>query len=120
MGTTGYEGVQGVTGISGVSSEYEVGDGGATYTINWTNGASQAIILNDNLTLTLTNPFVGGAYILRLVQTTGGQTVTWPSSVIWPGGATPVLSTGAGLTDMVSLYFDGTYYYGTYALGYPT
>ena len=36
---------------------------------------------------------------LILTQGTGGQTVTWPTSIVWVSGSEPVLSTGAGKRD---------------------
>jgi hypothetical protein len=117
QGTTG-AGPQGATGLSGVSSEYQVGPSGAAYTVNWANGASQYLLLNANVMLTLANGFAGGAYILRLQQDLGSNTATWPANVLWPGGVAPTLSTNASYIDLISLYCDGTNYYGTYAVGY--
>jgi hypothetical protein len=37
---------------------------------------------------------------------------------LWAGGATPVLSTTANKTDIVSLIFDGTTYYATIVKGF--
>jgi hypothetical protein len=57
-----------------------------------------------------------------LVQGTGGGfTATWPTSgvsVKWVGGTAPVLSTAAGAIDIVSFYYNGTNYYGSYGIGF--
>jgi hypothetical protein len=41
----------------------------------------------------------------------GGDTVTW-SSVKWPGGIAPVMSSGASAVDIYSFKLDGTNVYG--------
>ena len=118
-GTTGVQGTQGITGISGVSSEFNAGNSGVALTISWLNGSSQRVTLNANAAFTLTNPTSGGAYVLRLVQdAVGNKTVTWPVSVKWPGNTAPTLSTVASRIDIISLYYDGASYYGSFAIGY--
>lgn len=76
------------------------------------------ITLNINTTITL-NSFRVGVFVFKITQGTGGsKVITWPVSVKWPGNIPPVLSTTAGKIDIITLVFDGTNYYGTYALNY--
>lgn len=118
-GVLGNTGIQGVTGISGVSNEFDNGASGSSLNIDFLNGASQRVLLDANVTLTLSNPFSGGAYVLRLEQDgVGGHTVTWPLNVLWPGGVAPTLSTAPNAIDLISLYYDGTDFYGSFSLGY--
>jgi hypothetical protein len=57
--------------------------------------------------------------VFKITQGTGGsKVITWPVSVKWPGNIPPVLSTTAGKIDIITLVFDGSNYYGTYALNY--
>jgi hypothetical protein len=89
-------------------------------TIDLSAAAAQSITLSSNTTLTLSNPQVGGAYVLRIVQGSSSYTVAWPASVLWSGGTTPVITTTNAYTDVVNLYWDGTFYYGTISQNYAT
>lgn len=42
----------------------------------------------------------------------GGRTVIWPSTVRWPGGVAPTLTTAPNSVDIVALAWDGNDYYG--------
>ena len=74
----------------------------------------------ENITsLDLVNPIAGGNYSLKLVQGgSGGYTITWPASVKWANGTSPILSTGVGDIDIVTLLNDGTNYYGAAAFDF--
>jgi hypothetical protein len=100
-------------------NEYNAGNSSTALTLNLRNGNAQKIVLTGNCTFTFSNPSVGYPYVLRLVQDgTGSRTVTWPANVKWPGGTAPTLTTTASATDLVNIYYDGTNYYGSSALGY--
>lgn len=87
----------------------------ATHTIDWNNGPAQSIQLHQSVTLVLNNPSSGQAYVLRILQDTSFRGVTWPASVKWAGGIAPVITQVVSAIDMISLYYDGTSYWGTYA-----
>lgn len=102
-------------------SEYSNGSqSGPSYTIDWNNGQKQTITLAGNITtLTLTAPAGVGNFLLRIVQdATGSRTITWPSSVKWPGGTAPTLSSGPNQEDIVTFYYNGTNYYGVASLNF--
>ena len=88
-------------------------------TVNFNSGNFVQISLISNITsLTLSNA-VAGIYIFELTQdSTGNRIITWPASFKWPGNVPPVLSTAAGKIDIITLVFDGSNYYGSYALNY--
>jgi len=94
----------------------------ANFTINWSTGAVQRVVLNaaGPLVITLSNPVDGGAYALRITQGATPGTVTWPASVKWPGGTPPTLSNVTGKIDVINLlYFSDTgHYYATHALDF--
>jgi len=101
--------------------EHDNGNSGATDTIDWSNGQKQKSTLTGNVTYTFTDPNGPGNFTLRLIQdATGSRTVTWPATVKWPGGIAPVLSVSANAEDIVTLYFNGTTYYGDYGTNYET
>lgn len=89
----------------------------ATTTIDLTKDIFN-ITLSINTTITL-NSFRVGVFVFKITQGTGGsKVITWPASVKWPGNIPPVLSTAAGKIDIITLVYDGSDYYGTYALNY--
>ena len=90
------------------------GDG--TTTVDWRHGNKFNFQFGAfNETFTFTDPDEPCNLILKLTQdSVGSRTVTWPASVKWPGGVAPTLTTTATTgVDIISLYFDGTNYYGS-------
>jgi hypothetical protein len=101
------------------NAEFDNGNESGTFLLVWTSGQKQkATLTGDITTLTITDPVGPCNLTLKLVQdATGGRSVTWPASVLWPGGTGPTLS-GASATDLVSFYFDGTNYHAQAALDF--
>lgn len=68
------------------------------------------VTLTANCALTFPAAGAGKSFSLELVQDgTGSRTVTWPGSVKWDGGATPILSTAANAVDTLwFICFDGS------------
>jgi hypothetical protein len=91
---------------------------GSTGTIDWNNGNTQMITLEDNVpALVLNNAIEGGNYQLILIQGgAGGWTITWPAGVLWSAAAFPTLSIPPASRDIISLTYAGGDYYATYAL----
>ena len=99
----------------GYIDRFDNGNSTANMTIDFNNGNTHACVLTGapNCTITLSNPKAGAFYTLEIKQGAGGsKTITWPASVKWSGGTAPTLSTTAGRTDIVSLYYNGTNYVG--------
>jgi hypothetical protein len=91
---------------------------GTAATLNWNNGANQRLTLTANCTLTFSNPVAGAKYTIELIQdATGSRTVTFPT-ILWASGSAPVLTTTAAKTDLISIYYNGTDYFGTYSLNF--
>lgn len=93
---------QGVTGrTSGTLSA-------GSAVIDCVAGNSHRRVLNGNVTtVTLNNAEVGSYHTIELVQDASGtRTVAWTpgSTIIWTGGAAPVLTTTANRKDIVCLY----------------
>lgn len=91
----------------------------STIVLNAANNINSTVTLTgSNRTVSVTNPIAGYTYRLKIVQDgTGSRTITdWPSGTLWPSGTPPVLSTTASSIDMVSLFYDGTNYFGDYKL----
>jgi hypothetical protein len=96
---------------------------GATETIDFAVSNEHTVILDENITLTLSNPVDGGRYTIILIQDgTGTNTVTWPASVKWPGGTTPTITATGNRADLVTLYYyaTGSVYFASINQNYVT
>ena len=81
-------------------------------TLALTNGTMQIITLTGNATITMPTAAAGKSFILFLKQDgTGSRTVTW-STVKWPGGTAPTITSTASKQDIYSFFSDGTNWYG--------
>lgn len=107
-----------VTGKTLGLAEYNAGNSGSSTTINWSNGQNQRLTLTANCSLSFSNPVAGMTAKLKLIQdSTGSRTVTWPT-IRWAGGTPPTLSTAANKVDIVTLYYDGSEYFGVAVIGF--
>ena len=84
--------------------------GASTWDLRDSNFA--VITLNDDITLTLSNPVIGTTYTLTVIQNSSGGpyvVTSWNggTTVLWPGGTAPTLSTAANEVDVVSFVYDG-------------
>lgn len=88
--------------------EINLGTVGATETINLAGklAANYFLTLDENLTLTLQNPVVGGHYMFIFKQDgTGTNTVTFSPVPLWSGGAAPVITPDANAVSLVTLAY---------------
>lgn len=81
-------------------------------TLNLTNGTMQDITLTGSATITMPTATAGKSFLLLLRSGAGSYTVTW-STVKWPSGTAPTVTTTASRMDIYSFYSDGTNWYGT-------
>jgi hypothetical protein len=80
-------------------------------TLNWATGNQKRITLTGNTTLSFSNPAGFCSLLLEIHQdATGARSITWPASVLWSGGTTPVLSTAANAIDVITCFYNGTNY----------
>jgi hypothetical protein len=79
---------------------------GANISWDMAAGFNAEVTLGGNRTLdTPTNRKRGLTYVLEVTQDgTGNRTMTWPASFNWGSVGAPTLSTGAGKTDVITLY----------------
>jgi len=92
-----------------VKGGYE--SGVTTLAFDWDNGNIQKSSATGAQTFSGANAIAGSTYIIMI----GTPTVTWGSSVKWPGATAPTL---AGTTNIITLLYDGTSYYATSVLNY--
>lgn len=81
-------------------------------TLNLANGTVQIITLTGSPTITMPTAVSGKSFILMLKTGSGSYAVTW-STVKWPGGTAPTVTTTASRQDIYSFFSDGTNWYGT-------
>lgn len=99
-----------------VESVVAIGNSGTTQTLSLTNGTVQTVTLTGNCTFTMPTATAGKSFILIVVQdATGSRTATF-TSVKWPSGTAPTITTTASTgRDILTFVSDGTNWYGTYA-----
>ncbi len=100
-------------------------DGTPDFDIASTGANSFVITLTQNATFSISNPSATGRFCevhIKIIQdgAGGAYTVTWPASVLWPGGTAPTISTGNDAVDDVTLWTidAGTTWYGNFSQAY--
>jgi len=84
-------------------------------TISLTNGTVQFLTLTGNATITMPTAVAGKSFTVLLKQdATGGRSVTW-TTVVWPSGTAPTITTTASKMDKFVFTSDGTNWYGSNA-----
>jgi hypothetical protein len=82
-------------------------------TVSLANGTIQILTLTANATITMPTAVAGKSFIIILRQdATGSRTVTW-TTVNWPAGTAPTITSTASKQDIFSFFSDGTSWYGT-------
>jgi len=99
-----------------VESVVAIGNSGTSQTLSLTSGTVQTVTMTGNCTFTMPTATAGKSFILIATQDgTGSRTATF-TSVKWPAGTAPTLTTTATTgRDILTFVADGTNWYGTYA-----
>ena len=80
---------------------------------------THTVVLGGNRTLALSNTDAGQKFIIRLTQDgTGSRTVNWFSTIKWPGGLVPTLTTTASKTDVFGFICTSAGNYDGFVIGY--
>ena len=89
-----------------------------TTTIDWDDGYKVHCTLEENTTFDWTAPDKACMLLFKIVQdTTGSRTLTFIPTIKWAGGNSDI-STAANSIDIISIYFDGTNYWGMLGLAF--
>jgi len=93
-----------------------IGNSGTTQTLSLTSGTVQTVTMTGNCTFTMPTATAGKSFILICTQDgTGSRTATF-TSVKFPGGTAPTLTTTATTgVDILTFVANGTSWFGTYA-----
>jgi len=97
----------------GYNAIVDNGNSGSSKTIDWTKGNKQAITTTDNCTLTFTAPTGPCNLQLKIIHNNSAAAYiyTYPGSVIWANNVKYATRNVANFVDIVSLFYDGTYYW---------
>lgn len=99
-------------------TEFNAGNSGTAKAINFaSNGPLQKVTRTGNCTFTLTAPSTPGTVILRMVHEASATayTVTFSPTVKFPDGTAPTWTNTSGAVDILTLYWDGTTWWGVQA-----
>ena len=99
-----------------VESVVAIGNSSTSQTLSLTNGTVQTVTMTGNCTFTMPTATAGKSFILILTQDgTGSRTATF-TSVKFPGGTAPTLTTTATTgVDIISFVANGTSWFGSAA-----
>ena len=100
-----------------VESVVAIGNSSTAQTIALTNGTVQTVTMTGNCTFTMPTATAGKSFILIISTGAGSYTGTF-TSVKWPSGTAPTLTTTASRWDILTFVADGTYWYGNSAQAY--
>lgn len=93
-----------------------IGNSGTTQTIALTSGTVQTCTLTGNCTFTMPTATAGKSFVLILTQDATGSRTAVFTSVKWPGGTAPTITTTASTgVDILTFVANGTSWFGTYA-----
>lgn len=99
------------------------GGAATSVTLNWDFGSTQSINFNPGLSgnvfASLSNPVVGSTYTLKTIQNPSGTTnIYFPSSVLWQGGVSGVMTASGNAVDLFRFTYDGSNYLGSLSNNY--
>jgi hypothetical protein len=100
-----------------VESVVAIGNSSTAQTLLLTNGTVQTCTLTGNCTFTMPTAVAGKSFILILSTGAGSFTATF-TSVKWPSGTAPTITTTASRWDILTFVSDGTNWYGNSAQAY--
>jgi hypothetical protein len=107
LSISGSPGAAGAAGVAAATTQQTLTDASTT-AWDWSLGRIAVWTLGANRTAGLPTNLVTDTFILKVVQGSGGQTVTWNSIYKWSEGVAPTLSTVASRIDVFTGYYDGT------------
>lgn len=109
------------TGNVSVTIPTTVTTAGTTATIDWANGNGQVFDAQGstgNVTFTFSNPASGASYVLKVIQGATARTYVWPAAVKWPSATAPTVTTTNDGIDVLTFFYDGTSYFGSFTASY--
>lgn len=75
---------------------------------NLADGSAKVTLAGNRTLSAPTNLTAGRLYTLRVIQSSGSNTLSWNAAYQFAGSTAPTLSTGAGDIDVFTFYCDGS------------
>jgi hypothetical protein len=120
-GNTTITGALSTTGLSTFAGYTEgvisIGNSGTAQTLNISLGTVQTVTMTGSCTFTMPTATAGKSFVL-IANTGSGSFTAAFTSVKWPSGLAPTLTTTASRWDIFSFFADGTNWYGNAAQNY--
>lgn len=85
-----------------------------TPTVDFSLNQNQSLALSGDTTFTFTGPAIAGYVTLKITDSVGGRTRTWPGNVTWISGRAPRTLSGSSDPQIVFGWFDGATYWMDY------
>jgi hypothetical protein len=99
-------------GIDATDGIYAAGNSGSSLTIDWSRALITTVTMTASCTFAFSGALAGQAQTLILTQGgSGSYTAAWPT-MKWSGGTPPTLTTTVGKIDFLTIFYDGSSYYG--------
>ena len=99
-----------------VETVVAIGNSGTTQTLALTSGTVQTVTMTGNCTFTMPTATAGKSFVLILTQDATGSRTAVFTSVKWPNGTAPTITTTATTgVDILTFVANGTSWFGTYA-----
>ena len=99
-----------------VETVVAIGNSGTSQTLSLTNGTVQTVTMTGNCTFTMPTATAGKSFILICTQDATGSRTAVFTSVKFPGGTAPTLTTTATTgVDILTFVANGTSWFGTAA-----
>jgi len=110
---------QSITAYRALKTPINTETAASTVTFDMNESNLHQLTLVSFSTLAVTNVDIGQKFILRIAQSAGGgASVGWFSTIFWPGGLVPTLSTTAGDVDVFGFICTGAGTYDGFVIGY--
>ena len=99
-----------------IETLYAIGNSSTAVTIDLANGTVQTVTMTGNCTFTMPTATAGKSFILICTQDATGSRTAVFTSVKFPDGTAPTLTTTATTgVDILTFVANGTSWFGTYA-----
>ena len=108
LGANDQNGILNAMGFKSTSQTPTVSGGAVTINCNLGESITINLVNSASTAITLTNAHTGTYTVYLKQDATGTCLATWATTVVWPGGIAPILTTTANYIDIIQLVYDGT------------
>lgn len=103
--------------VNGSVQAFTTDSYGSSITFDMSNSNLHTTTLAGNPTFAVSGVSVGQAFVIRIIQGGGSNTVTWFTTIKWPNSTAPTLTTTAGKIDVFGFICTSSGNYDGYIVG---